>query len=180
MKDFLDNLIKTNRIIIDNSKSNITFLRKTYQFAENNSTDKETWVGSIIIDNNKIISKGANRFAPKVKQTKDRMQRPKKYFCQDHAERNAIFLAAKNGIKLNGTTMIMPWIPCSACANAIITSGIKSLITDYEECIKTPLDWINEFKESISMLLETKIKIIVVTEKIGKCQNKFRGKMWQP
>jgi len=180
MKEFLDNLIKTNKIIIDNSEKYITHTRESYQFAEHYSTDKETWVGSIIVKNNHIISCGTNRFAPGVKQTKDRMQRPKKYLCQDHAERNAINLAAKNGKKTIGSTMFMPWIPCSACASAIITSGIKKLVIHYDECLKTPNDWLIEMKESISMLLEAQIQIIIITEKINNCKTKFRGEMWNP
>ena len=180
MKDFLDELIKTNSVVVNNSKKYIDNLRKAYLFAEKNSTDKDTWTGSVIMNKDNIISYGANRFAPGVKQTKERMQKPKKYLCQDHAERNAIFLAAKDGKKISGTSMFMPWVPCSACANAIITSGIKALIIHYDKCIKTPSDWIDDIKEAVSMLLEANVKIIIVTAKIGGCKAKFRGELWYP
>ena len=67
--------------------------------------------------------------------------------------------------------MFMPWVPCSACANAIITSGIKELIIHYDKCIKTPSDCMDDIKEAISMLLEANIKIIIVTDKIGDCNH---------
>ncbi len=180
MKKFLDKLIKENYVKINNSKENKDYLRKAYVFAKENSTDKDTWTGSIIVNNGKIITSGANRFAPGVKQTSDRKNRPKKYLFQDHAERNAIYIAAKEGKKLDGSKMYMPWAPCPICANAIIISGIKTLIIHYDKVMKTPKDWVDDIIEAVNMLLESKIRIEVVTDKIGECEAKFRGEYWKP
>lgn len=182
MKDLLDDLIASKRAQVDNTKTYIDYLRQAYIFAEAHSTDQDTWTGALIVDleNNEVVSSGANRFAPGVEPTPERRQRPKKYFCQDHAERNAIFLAAKDGKKLEGTTMFMPWVPCSPCANGIITSGIKALVVHYDKCVKTPGDWKDDITEAIRMLLEAGVTIVVVTNQIGDCRGKFRGEEWSP
>ena len=180
MKDFLDTRIQQKSIHINNSEKNINFLRQSYKFAEKNSTDTQTWTGAIITKENKVLSTGANRFAERVKITEARKQRPKKYLCQNHAERDAIFLAAKDGIALNNSAMFMPWVPCCDCANGIIASGIKTLVIHYEKCIKTPTDWIEDIREALSMLQEAQVSIEVVTEKIGDCTAKFRGEIWYP
>ncbi len=45
-----------------------------------------------------------------------------------HAEQNAIFYAAKNGIALDGTTMYVTHNPCKQCAKAIASVGIKRVV----------------------------------------------------
>ena len=45
-----------------------------------------------------------------------------------HAETNAISLAARSGIKLQGTIMYTTTFPCINCAKAIVGSGIKEIV----------------------------------------------------
>jgi deoxycytidylate deaminase len=40
--------------------------------------------------------------------------------------------------------MVMPWLPCIPCANAIITSGIKKLIVHKQMIIRTKEEWKEE------------------------------------
>lgn len=70
MKNLLDQLIERGEVNIDNSKTHKDFLRNAYRFAEANSHDNETWTGAIIVKNNHVLSSGANRFPPGVKQKK--------------------------------------------------------------------------------------------------------------
>lgn len=50
-------------------------------------------------------------------------------FCTtaEHAERNAIAWAARNGVALDGAEMHSTHMPCLACAMSIINSGIKQV-----------------------------------------------------
>ncbi len=50
-----------------------------------------------------------------------------------HAEANAIALAARNGVMLDGATLYCNMTPCYACAKVIINAGIVRVIvrTDY-------------------------------------------------
>jgi len=54
--------------------------------------------------------------------------RPAKYRWTEHAERNAIFSAARMGVSIVGATMYLPWFPCAECARAIVQSGIGALV----------------------------------------------------
>lgn len=61
----------------------------------------------------------------------ERWGRPIKYHYVEHAERNAIYNAARVGVSLRGATMFMNWAPdgiCSDCARAIIQAGIARVI----------------------------------------------------
>lgn len=65
-----------------------------------------------------------------VQEIKKRHIRPEKYLWTEHAERNAIFAAARVGIPLKGCEIYVDWIPCADCARAIIQSGIAKVIVD--------------------------------------------------
>jgi dCMP deaminase len=75
-----------------------------------------------------------------------------KYIWSSHAERNAIYNAARIGIPLKGCTMYVPWFPCVDCAKAIIQSGISELVA-YEPDAHDP-KWSSEFVIVSQMLGE--------------------------
>lgn len=56
------------------------------------------------------------------------LERPRKYAIIEHAERRAIFAAAKLGFPCGGATMVSTWAACTECARAIVESGIKTLV----------------------------------------------------
>lgn len=57
-------------------------------------------------------------------------KRPEKYQWVEHAERNAIYNAAREGITLKGSTAYLNWepVPCSDCARALIQAGIVEIV----------------------------------------------------
>jgi dCMP deaminase len=77
---------------------------------------------------------GFNGFArgvrDSVEEVPERYERPAKYKWTEHAERNAIYYAAKVGIPLAGCTLYVDWHPCSECARGIINSGISKVVID--------------------------------------------------
>lgn len=94
------------------------------------SKDTSTKVGAVIIDNEKNIkSLGFNGFPRGVDDTvKERYERPQKYQWTEHAERNAVFNATRNGTVLyNCILYLNQGIPCTGCARAIIQSGISTV-----------------------------------------------------
>jgi len=93
-------------------EKNINFLREAYKVARKFSTDKYVQNGAILVRDNTIISSGANKFPDEVKETEERWKYPLKPFYVSHAERNAIFNAAKKGIPTEGATMYCPWFAC--------------------------------------------------------------------
>ena len=58
---------------------------------------------------------------------KKRYEKPQKYMWVEHAERNAIYTAGRNGVSLDGCKMYVTYFPCCDCAIAIIQSGIKEV-----------------------------------------------------
>ena len=88
------------------------------------SKDPSTKVGCVIVsDDNAILSMGFNGFPRHIDESiENRWQRPEKYYWVEHAERNAIYNAAKHGIKLNGARAYLNWEPkpCADCTRALI------------------------------------------------------------
>lgn len=72
----------------------------------------------------------ANCIPAGIEKTPERLQRPLKYSFIAHAERGAIYSAAKEGIRLNGATMYLNWFPCADCAEAIVAAGIRRLVAE--------------------------------------------------
>ncbi|MCD4756523.1 hypothetical protein K8R20_02830 [bacterium] len=180
MKHFIDTLIEKGDVGIVNADFERDMLREAYLYAEANSTDQSTWAGAVITKNEKILSRGTNVFPNGVKITEKRSSSPAKYVYQDHSERNAIYNAARVGIPLEGTTIYATWVPCPACTNGIINSGIKRVVVHYEKAIRTKSDWKEDLTESILMLLEAGIQVEVFLGKIGGCISLFKDQTWEP
>lgn len=49
-----------------------------------------------------------------------------------HAEANAIYFAARNGVKIENATIYCTTEPCVKCAEAIVQSGIQRVVYDQE------------------------------------------------
>tara|TARA_Y100000389_G_C17421342_1_gene496899 strand:- start:88 stop:528 length:441 start_codon:yes stop_codon:yes gene_type:complete len=95
------------------------------------SKDKRTQIGVVVVGkDNEIVSTGYNSFPRGIDDNiSDRQERPEKYFWFEHAERNAIYNAARIGVSTLGTTMYMTCgMSCSDCARAIINSGVSKIV----------------------------------------------------
>ena len=99
------------------------------------SKDESTHVGAVIVGPNKEIrSTGYNSFPMGINDdVPERQERPEKYFWFSHAERNAVYLAARVGIPVEGCTMYTNGIPCTDCAFAVIQAGITEVVVDVFE-----------------------------------------------
>jgi dCMP deaminase len=93
------------------------------------SKDQSRQVGCVIVDPHNIVrAVGFNGFPRGLNDDDEsRHQRPAKYLWTEHAERNAIYSAARSGVPLAGTRMYLPWFPCVDCARAIVQAGIVEL-----------------------------------------------------
>ena len=92
------------------------------------SKDKNTKVGCVIVNEDKnILTCGYNGF-PRGANDDDfaeRYEKPLKYMWTEHAERNAIYNATRNGVSLNNSIAFVTYFPCSDCARALIQVGVK-------------------------------------------------------
>ena len=97
------------------------------------SKDERTQIGAVIVGKDKeIVSTGYNSFPRGIDDNiKERQERPEKYFWFEHAERNAIYNAARIGVSTKGCTMYLSCgIPCSDCARGIINAGIVRIFCE--------------------------------------------------
>lgn len=131
------------------------------------SKDKSTKVPALIVDSEyRIISTGYNGFPIGVNDNiESRHERPIKYLFTEHAERNAIYGAAKNGIALEKKIMyLLDGPPCADCTRAIIQSGITTIITtDAKFTSNNTSKWDESFDVAKQMINESNISIIYIT-----------------
>jgi dCMP deaminase len=100
------------------------------------SKDQSTQLGAVIAGSgNNVVSVGYNCFPRGINDNKpSRHQRPAKYLYFEHAERNAIYNAARQ--VLIGTKLFIPHYPCADCARGIIQTGIKHVVIENIGVIK--------------------------------------------
>lgn len=131
------------------------------------STHPSTHNAALLIDNDNVALKGINILPPGVKNIKKRFEGKNKHIYPNHAERDLIYKAARSGIATKGLTMVMPWLPCIPCANAIITAGIRELIIHKQMVERTDEKWKDELQDATQIMTEAGIKIIAYDCPIG-------------
>ena len=112
------------------------------------SEDRSRKVGAVIVGRaNEIRATGFNGLPRGISSSVDeRHSRDggEKYFWFEHAERNAIFNAARAGTSTEGCRMYSTLFPCADCARAIIQSGIVQLntlqIPEFDETFSRSFD----------------------------------------
>jgi len=113
------------------------YFLKMAKFVATKSKDRSTQVGIVLVGtDNEVLSTGFNGFPRGVDDENESYhERPMKYKITEHAERNSVFNAARQGIKLKGATAYFdsdPY-PCSDCARALIQAGIKRVVGTAEK-----------------------------------------------
>jgi len=140
------------------------------KLAASRSTCLSRPAGCVIVRDKQVISSGYNGSMPGVPHCSDdgecyrrkiMIKGAEKYdFCRSiHAEANAIALAAKEGLSLNGSTAYMTLFPCFSCIKLIVRAGIKEVVYELGyESIVSERD--QRWKEALE---ETHVKIRQLT-----------------
>jgi dCMP deaminase len=127
------------------------------------SKDKSTKVGCVIVDAQRgVRAIGYNGFPRGINDETSDHLRPAKYLWTEHAERNAIFQAARIGIPLDGCTMYLPWYPCMDCARGIVQAGIVRLVARQPDMLDPT--WGQHFQSAQALLSEAKTLVDIVPE----------------
>ena len=140
------------------------YFMKMAELVASKSKDRSTKVGCVIVGpNHEVRSTGYNGFCRQINDdVEERHDRPEKYLWTEHAERNAIYNAARNGIPTDMCTAYTTTFPCSDCARAFIQSGIVRIVTrTINQSTKIP---IHNYETSKKMLFEAGIRIDMVWE----------------
>jgi dCMP deaminase len=126
--------------------------------AAQNSPNKIRQVGAVIelADGGEPIS-ACNTFPEGVADLDWRHEGDGRFVWMEHAERNAIYAAARLGKTLAGARITSTFFPCIDCARAIVQSGIQALTT-YEPPLDDPV-WGASFPRSRIILEEGGVEL---------------------
>lgn len=138
------------------------------------SKDQHTKIGAVIVDDdNDIISVGYNGIPRRVNDdVKSRSQRPEKYNWYEHAERNAIFNAARKGKSTKNCRMYTNGMCCADCGRGLVQAGIKEVIFHAPWDKRASEKWLKSGEFSKIMFKEagTKVRYLdspIITTLVG-------------
>jgi dCMP deaminase len=158
-------------------------LRDCYKLATE-SPDPSTQNGAILIDSGYAqgfyMGSGCNKFPDRVVQSADRWERPKKYSFIEHAERNALFDAAKKGLMLNRTpelTLVCPWAACADCARAMIQMGVRRLVTHKSMHDLPALRWSESIQYAFEMFKEAELEVVMFEGNLDSTPIRVNGEV---
>lgn len=135
-----------------------------------NSPDPSTQNGAVlanILGDPYIETAACNQFPDGVQYSDERWERPLKYSFIEHAERGAIFAAAKTGLLTEGLVLVCPWAACADCARAIACSGISRLVTLPRNPSQTNPRWKDSIEIADTILNEAGVVIEFFYDPVG-------------
>jgi dCMP deaminase len=123
------------------------------------SKDRSAKTGCVIVGPDRIVrSTGFNGFPRGIDdEVAARHARPAKYMWTEHAERNAIYNAARLGFAIYGCTCYINWFPCADCARAIVQTGIVRVVG--LEPNKADPRWGSDFAFAFDLFREARVDL---------------------
>ena len=85
----------------------------------------------------------------------------------EHAERGAIYAAARQGTQTDNASLYCPWFACTDCVRAIIEAGIREVVGLVAVRQATPARWEQEIAMAEAMLREAGVGIRWLNERVG-------------
>lgn len=133
------------------------YLNNAYTLARECSRDPRTQNAALLVNpaNGEILVASVNNFPRGVDENLTRWEKPLKHSYVEHAERNAIYEAARKGIKTEGLVLYAPWFACDNCARAIIQSRIGCVIGHDALIHRQRPDWAESIRIADGMLTES-------------------------
>ena len=123
------------------------------------SPNRVRQVGAAIqpVDGGPLIA-ACNTYPSGVQDLDWRHEGDGRFVWMEHAERNAIFAAAREGRALAGATIASTFFPCIDCARAIVQSGFTRLVSP-PPAFDDPV-WGASFERSHIILQEGGVELI--------------------
>ena len=120
------------------------------------SKDPNTQIGCVIAGPaHEIRSTGYNSLPRGIRDdVPERLERPTKYLWMEHAERNAIYNAARCGTPLEGCTLYVEIMPCMDCGRALVQAGIRQVIVSGARMSQYSSDYYDEHFRNVEVLFQ--------------------------
>ncbi len=123
-------------------------------------------VGAILVARDGTEIAACNTFPGGVRDLEERHQGDGRFVWMEHAERHAIFEAARRGVATAGAHLTTTFFPCIDCARAIVDAGVACLdapAPDFDDPV-----WGGSFERSQTILTEGGVEIRIV-EAVARC-----------
>jgi len=142
--------VKTDTDSLDTWDS---YFMKMASLVATKSKDRSMKCGCVVVgEGNSVLSTGYNGFPRGADDDDEALhQRPVKYIWTAHDAANAIFNAARNGIKLLDSRVYLNAHPCHDCARGLVQAGIVEVIipTKHNDPFYMQNRWV-DWEESFS------------------------------
>ena len=121
------------------------------------SHDLQTQCGAVLVKDQRIISTGYNGFISGIDDSVLPRKRPDKYPFMIHAEANAVYNAAKNGVSTVNSECYVTAVPCLSCVQMLHQCGITKVI--FSDISFPKMEIYSERYDTILKLLEGKLEL---------------------
>ena len=115
-------------------------------------------VGAVLVAGDGTEIAACNTFPAGVRDLEERHESDGRFVWMAHAERHAIFEAARRGVATAGAHLTRTFFPCIDCARAIVDVGVACLdAPDFDDPV-----WGASFGRSQTILTEGGVEIRIV------------------
>ncbi len=117
-------------------------------------------VGAVLVALDSTEIAACNTFPAGVRDLEERHAGDGRFVWMEHAERHAIFEAARRVVATAGACLTTTFFPCVDCARAIVDAGLACLDTpapDFDDPV-----WGGSFERSQIILRESGVEIRIV------------------
>jgi dCMP deaminase len=119
-------------------------------------------VGVVLVLHDGTEITACNTFPAGIRDIEERHAGDGRFVWMEHAERRAIFEAARRGLATGGAHMTSTFFPCIDCARAIVEANVVCLDT-YPPALEDPV-WGASFERSQLILEEGGVHIRIIGE----------------
>lgn len=156
------------------------FLAMCYETAAR-SPDPSNQNGAMIVDYSHGSVSGRNEPTRGFEVTPAMLgDRDLKLIHFEHAERNAIYAAARSGFITRDKAMFCPWAACADCARAISCASIADLYVHGERMDTTPERWRASVEQGLAIIRAGGTQIHVIRGPIDGPDIIVNGARWSP
>lgn len=164
---------------MDQTETHLSWLRRAYELAAT-SPDPSTQNAALLVGAAGLVAADVNRLTRGARDLPGRWVRPAKYLHVEHAERNALYRAARAGRPTEGLTLYCCWSACADCARAAVECGVSRLVC-HDALMHAGRDgWADSLAAGAQILAEGGVEVLRVRHRFDGIQIRFGGMLRTP